>query len=162
MWADKTEGQAQRRQGCTEEGVPNICDFGVPDIGNKNPIMALHEHRPSSKYSLLHETGMEHKKVFTMCVDIDRERYEGCRPTKQRAKYNAAKAALKKAFQISETKTLSWRCTSIGRAQNTRCSTRPAKTIKKYLQCSWILTVSGTRGVGRQNRGPSTTPPRLH
>ena len=53
MWADKTEGQVQRRQGCTEEGVPNICDFGVPDIGNQNPIMALHEHRPSSKYSLL-------------------------------------------------------------------------------------------------------------
>ena len=55
---------------------------------------------------------MEHKKVFTMCVDIDGERYEGCGPTKQRAKYNAAKAALKKAFQkfvilefqISETK----------------------------------------------------------
>ena len=36
-----------------------------------------HEHRPSSKYSLLYETGMEHKKVFTMCVDIDGERYEG-------------------------------------------------------------------------------------
>ena len=112
MWADKTEGQVQRRQGCTEESVPNICDFGVPDIGNKKPIMALHGHRPCSKYSLLHETGMEHKKVFTMCVDIDGERYEGCGPTKQRAKYNAAKAALKKAFQkfvilefqISETK----------------------------------------------------------
>ena len=80
-----------------------------------------------------------------MCVDIDGERYEGFGPTKQRAKCNAAKAALKKAFQISETKTLSWRCTSIGRAQNTRCSTRPAKIIKKYLQCAWILTVSGTR-----------------
>ena len=37
MWADKTEGQVQRRQGCTEEGVPKICDFGVPDIGNKKP-----------------------------------------------------------------------------------------------------------------------------
>ena len=74
-WADKTEGQVQRRQGCTEEGVPNICDFGVPDIGNKNPIMALHEHRPSSKYSLLYDTGKDHKKISTMCVDIDGERY---------------------------------------------------------------------------------------
>ena len=35
-----------------------------------------------------------------MCMDIDGERYEGCGPTKQRVKYNAAKAALKKAFQI--------------------------------------------------------------
>ena len=83
----------QRRQGCTEEGVPNIYDFGVPDIGNKNLIMALHEHRPSL---------------------------------------------------------------------DTRCSTRTAKIIKKYLQCAWILTVSGTRGVGRLSRGPSSTPPRLH
>ena len=39
---------------------------------------------------------------------------------------------------------------------------RPFQIIKKYLQCTWILTVSGTRGVGRQNRGPRTTPPRLH
>ena len=99
------------------------CDFGVLDIGNKNPIMALHEHRPSSKYSLLHETGMEHKKVFTMCMDIDGELYEGCGSTKQKAKYNAAKAALRKAL---------------------------------------LLTVSCTRGVGRQSRRPSTTPPRLH
>ena len=89
---------------------------------------------------------MEHKKVFTMCVDIDSERYEGCGPTKQRAKYNAAKAALKKAFQIfvilgfqiSETKNLSWRCTGIGRAQNTRCSMRPAWSIRKSSQCAWI------------------------
>ena len=147
-----------------------ICVILGFQISETKPYHGAARASAELKYSLLYETGMEHKKVFTMCVDIDGERYEGCRPTKQRAKCNAAKAALKKAFkifvilgfQISETKTLSWRSTSIGRAQNTRCSTRPAKIIKKYLQCAWTLTVSGTRGVGRQNRGPIATPPRLH
>ena len=110
------------------------CDFGVLDIGNKNPIMALHEHRPSSKYSLLHETGMEHKKVFTMCMDIDGELYEGCGSTKQKAKYNAAKAKQKAKYNAA----------------------------KAALRKTLLLTVICTRGVGRQSRRPSTTPPRLH
>ena len=79
---------------------PNIVPppIVVLDIGNKNHIMALHELRPSLIYSLLNETGREHEKIFTMCVVVDDERYEGCGPTKQRAKYHAEKAALQKAF----------------------------------------------------------------
>ena len=42
--------------------------------------------------------------------------------------------------------------------QNTRSSTRPAKISKKYLQCTWILTVSGTRGVRRLSRKANCNP----
>ena len=73
---------------------PPIVSLGVLVIGNKNPIMALHELRPSSKYELLSDTGGEHEKLFIMCVVVN----EGCGRTKQMAKYHAAKAALLKAF----------------------------------------------------------------
>ena len=36
-----------------------------------------------------------------MCVHVDDERYKGTGPTKQKAKYNAAKAALQKAFHAN-------------------------------------------------------------
>ena len=36
-----------------------------------------------------------------MCVHVDNERYEGTGPTKQKAKYHAAKAALQKAFHAN-------------------------------------------------------------
>ena len=182
-WADKAEGQVQRRQGCQAEDVtidgeqyegcgptkqkakynaakaakrktllltvsstrgvgrqsgrPSTTPPRLPSgrryywrwavsyniiSEKKNTIMALHEYRQDLQYSLLHETGMEHEKVFTMCVTIDGEQYEGCGPTKQKAKYNAAKAAKRKTL---------------------------------------LLTVSSTRGVGRLSRRPSTTPPRL-
>ena len=63
--------------------------------------MALHEFRRSARSSLLYETDKEHPKNFTMCVHVDDERYEGTGPTKQKAKYHAAKAALQKAFHAN-------------------------------------------------------------
>ena len=128
------------------------------DIGNKNAIMALHEIRPSARFSLLYETGKEHQKFFTMCVHVDDERYEGAGPTKQMAKYHAAKAALQKAFHANfpdETGVL-----DIGNKNpimalhkfrtSARFSllSRPAKNRKFFSQCACMLTTRGTRGLG--------------
>ena len=76
------------------------CDFGVLDIGNKNPIMALYERRQDLRYSLLNETGPDHDKIFTVGVTIDGDHFEGRGPTKKKAKYNAAKVALRVAFRV--------------------------------------------------------------
>ena len=89
-----------------------------------------------------------------MCVDIDGERYEGCGPTKQRAKCNAAKAALKKAFQIfmilvfqiSETKNLFMALHEHRPSLDTRCSTRTAKIIKKIS--TMCMAIDGERYEG--------------
>ena len=139
MWADKAEGQVQRRQGCTAEGVT-----------------------------------------------IDGEQYEGCGPTKQKAKYNAAKAALRKALLLTVSSTRGVgrqsRRPIDGQVQRRQGCTAegvtidcelydgcgPTKQKTKYnaakaaLRKALLLTVSCTRGVGRQSRRPSTTPPRLH
>ena len=173
--------------------------------------MALHEYRQDLQYSLLHETGMEHEKVFTMCVTIDGEQYEGCGPTKQKAKYNAAKAAKRKTLLLTVSSTRGvgrlsrrpsttpprlpsgrryywrwavrglWADKAEGQVQRRQGCQAEDVTIdgeqyegrgptKRKAKCNaakaakrktLLLTVSSTRGVGRQSRRPSTTPPRL-
>ena len=76
------------------------CEVGVLDISSRNPIVALHELRPGSKYELLSEFGRGHNKVFTMSVVVDEEKFEGCGCNKKMAKYHAAKAALVKTFSV--------------------------------------------------------------
>ena len=41
------------------------------------------------------------KNFFRMCVHVDDERCKGTGPTKQKAKYHAAKAAMQKAFHAN-------------------------------------------------------------
>ena len=48
-------------------------------------------------------------KNFTMCMHVDDERYDGTGPTKQKAKYHAAKAALQKAFHANKVAMKEWK-----------------------------------------------------
>ena len=118
--------------------------------------MALHEFRPSARFLLLYETGKEPEKYFTICVHVY-ERYEGTGPTKLKAKYHAAKAALQKAFHANfpdetvldiGTKIPLWRCTSFVRAQDSRCSTRPARNPKIFLTMSVHVDNERYEGTG--------------
>ena len=143
------EGQVQRRQGCTAEGVtidgelyegcgPTkqkakynaaiVTPSAVQPWRRCTWPSALSAHTPRTA----HRQVQRRQGCTAEGVTIDGELYEGCGPTKQKAKYNAAKADVTIDLLL--------------------CALR--KTL--------LLTVSCTRGVGRQSRRPSTTPPRLH
>ena len=62
----------------------------------KNSLMLLHELRPNVEYRFICQSGPIHRPIFTMCVDINEHKFEGCGKTKKEARM----AAAEKAYQF--------------------------------------------------------------
>ncbi|XP_056287232.1 double-stranded RNA-specific editase 1-like isoform X2 [Pseudoliparis swirei] len=66
----------------------------------KNALMQLNEIKPGLQYRLLSQTGPVHAPAFVMTVEVNGQLFEGCGPTKKKAKLNAAEKALRSFVQF--------------------------------------------------------------
>ncbi|XP_055975553.1 double-stranded RNA-specific editase 1 isoform X1 [Sorex fumeus] len=66
----------------------------------KNALMQLNEIKPGLQYALLSQTGPVHAPRFVMAVEVNGQVFEGCGPTKKKAKLHAAEKALRSFVQF--------------------------------------------------------------
>lgn len=60
----------------------------------KNSLMLLHELRQNVEYRFVSQSGPIHRPIFTMCVDINEQKFEGSGKTKKLARMQAAEKAV--------------------------------------------------------------------
>ncbi|KAF4518987.1 hypothetical protein B566_EDAN007775 [Ephemera danica] len=66
----------------------------------KNAVCALNELKPGLDYQLVSQQGPVHSPMFTICVEVNGQRFEGSGRSKRLAKQAAAEAALQSFLQF--------------------------------------------------------------
>ncbi|XP_017785681.1 PREDICTED: double-stranded RNA-specific editase Adar [Nicrophorus vespilloides] len=101
--ANETEIHAIKRK----ENGPNEDSGGkrkkvdpLSNVGERNPVAILNELRVGLKYELVEQSGPSHSPQFTVCVEVDGQRYMGVGKSKKIARYHAAEMALKSFIQF--------------------------------------------------------------
>ena len=83
-----------------KDGPPNKKAKVDAEVGQKNPVMLLHEVMPNVAFEIS-ESGPPHARTFSASVTINGNTYRAKERTKKKAKTKVADVVLKKCFQIA-------------------------------------------------------------
>ena len=83
-----------------KDGPPNKKAKVDAEVGQKNPVMLLHEVMPNVTFEIS-ESGPPHARTFSASVTINGNTYRAKERTKKKAKTKVADVVLKKCFQIA-------------------------------------------------------------
>ncbi|XP_075994058.1 double-stranded RNA-specific editase B2-like [Genypterus blacodes] len=76
------------------------CKRAAWAVTQKNALVQLNELRPGLRYEITSKTGPLHAPLFSVGVEVNGLRFEGCGPTKKQAKMRAAQLALRSFVQF--------------------------------------------------------------